>query len=121
MLTRTVAKDELSKLDVLFVSIMNEYIYMTSPYGKILMALFAGFAETERELLRERVKEGMAEAKEKGVHVGRPRTSHKYIDEVKRLFYDEEMSINAISKQIGIGYGSVYRIVTKLEIKKEGR
>lgn len=43
-----------------------------SPMGKFLMHLFAAFAEFERDLIVERVKAGVAEAKRQGKHCGRP-------------------------------------------------
>lgn len=43
--------------------------------GKLLLGVLAAVAEFERELIRERVKEGMARAKADGTHVGRPKGS----------------------------------------------
>lgn len=43
-----------------------------SPMGKFLLHLFAAFAEFERDLIVERVKAGVAEAKRQGKHCGRP-------------------------------------------------
>jgi DNA invertase Pin-like site-specific DNA recombinase len=44
----------------------------TRPEGRLIFAVFAGLAEFERELIRERTKAGMAAAKRRGRHVGRP-------------------------------------------------
>jgi len=43
--------------------------------GKLLLGVLTTMAEFERELIRERVKEGMARAKADGTHVGRPKGS----------------------------------------------
>lgn len=40
--------------------------------GRMIVGIFAVLAEFERELIRERTKAGMAAAKARGVHVGRP-------------------------------------------------
>ena len=45
----------------------------TRPEGKLFFAMFAAFAEFERELVRERTRAGMSAAKRRGRHVGRPR------------------------------------------------
>jgi DNA invertase Pin-like site-specific DNA recombinase len=45
----------------------------TRPEGKLIFAVFAAFAEFERELIRERTKAGMLAAKRRGRHIGRPR------------------------------------------------
>ena len=44
----------------------------TRPEGKLIFAVFAAFAEFERELIRERTKAGMLAAKRRGRHIGRP-------------------------------------------------
>lgn len=43
-----------------------------NPAASIMFALMAELARSEREILRERVKSGIAEAKRKGVKFGRP-------------------------------------------------
>lgn len=40
-----------------------------------MVAFLATFAEFERDLLRERVKAGMSDARNRGKHVGRPAIS----------------------------------------------
>jgi DNA invertase Pin-like site-specific DNA recombinase len=42
----------------------------TRPEGKLIFAVFAAFAEFERELIRERTMAGMRAAKRRGRHVG---------------------------------------------------
>lgn len=44
-----------------------------SPTGKLLMHILAAIAEFERDLIQERVKAGVAEAKRRGKHCGRPK------------------------------------------------
>jgi DNA invertase Pin-like site-specific DNA recombinase len=44
----------------------------TRPEGKLIFAVFAAFAEFERELIRERTKAGMLAAKRRGRPIGRP-------------------------------------------------
>lgn len=44
----------------------------TRPEGRMIFGIMATLAEFERELIRERTKAGMAAAKRRGAHVGRP-------------------------------------------------
>jgi DNA invertase Pin-like site-specific DNA recombinase len=44
----------------------------TTPIGRLLLTVLAAVAEFERELIRERVREGMANARRKGSAIGRP-------------------------------------------------
>jgi hypothetical protein len=45
----------------------------TSHSGKMIMTVFAGIAEFERDLIRERTAAGREAAKKRGVRFGRPR------------------------------------------------
>lgn len=54
-----------------FVS-LTEAFDMTTPTGRALAGMLSVFAEFEREILRERVKAGIAHARSKGIVLGRP-------------------------------------------------
>ena len=77
--------DELNSLGVSFVS-LNESLDLTTPSGKALAGMLAVFAEFERFILKERIKAGIAEARNKGKVHGRPRTASNQKEEVKKLF-----------------------------------
>jgi len=49
-------------------------IDLKTPGGRLVFGMMVQIAEFERELIRERVKAGMAEAKKRGVHTGRKHT-----------------------------------------------
>lgn len=100
---------ELSDLDIGFVS-LNEAIDLTTPSGRALAGMLAVFAEFERDILRERVKAGIAQAREKGKRHGRPATAAKQAAEVKKLF-KKGMSKSEIARRLKIGRTSVIRIL----------
>ena len=62
---------ELRDLGVDFVSI-TQPIDTTSPTGRLIYSILAAVAEMERDLIVERVREGMANARRKGKSIGRP-------------------------------------------------
>ena len=62
---------ELQILNVQFVSI-TEALDFTTPIGRAMSGLLAVFAEFERDLLSERVKAGIHQARIKGKRLGRP-------------------------------------------------
>ncbi|MGC2481516.1 MAG: recombinase family protein, partial [Candidatus Sulfotelmatobacter sp.] len=64
---------ELQHLGVGFVS-LTEALDLTTPAGRAMAGLLAVFAEFEREILRERVRAGLAHARENGKRLGRPLT-----------------------------------------------
>jgi DNA invertase Pin-like site-specific DNA recombinase len=47
---------------------------LSSTEGKLFALMLGGFAEIERELISRRTKEGLAEARRRGVRLGRPPT-----------------------------------------------
>ena len=55
------------------LKILTQDIDTTSAAGRLVFTILAAVAEMERELIRERVKAGMARARAKGKHLGRPR------------------------------------------------
>jgi len=66
------ALEEFRVLGVSFVSI-REQVDTTTPSGKVLFTLIAAISEFERTLIVERVRAGVANAKSKGIHCGRPK------------------------------------------------
>ena len=94
---------ELSALGVGFVS-------LTTPTGRALAGLLAVFAEFERELLRERIKAGIAHARKAGRPHGRPRTAIKHVARIRQL-YGQGLSKAEIARRLGIGRTSVRRML----------
>jgi DNA invertase Pin-like site-specific DNA recombinase len=60
---------ELTTLDVGFVS-LSEALDLTTPSGRALAGMLAVFAEFERDILRDRVKAGMDQARKDGNRMG---------------------------------------------------
>lgn len=67
------ALEEFKKLSVEFVSI-SENIETNSPLGVAIFSILGAVAQLERDILIERVKNGLANAKAKGVKLGRAKT-----------------------------------------------
>jgi len=61
---------ELEAVGVAFVSLRDGFD-LTTPAGRLMFGVVAAMAEFERDLIRERVKAGIANAKSKGRRVGR--------------------------------------------------
>ena len=102
---------DLSSLKVGFVS-LTEALDLTTPGGRALAGMLAVFAEFERDILRDRVKAGIAQARKEGRPHGRPQTVTKYTTEIKKLFR-KGVSKRQIAKQLKIGRTSVRRLLEK--------
>jgi putative DNA-invertase from lambdoid prophage Rac len=102
---------ELTELGVGFVS-LTEALDLTTPSGRAMAGVRAVFAEFEREILRERVRAGIAQARKEGRPHGRPRTASLKAGEVRRL-KAEQVSHSEIARRLGIGRTSVRRILAE--------
>ena len=106
-----VTLQELCELGVGFVS-LTEALDLTTPSGRAMAGLLAVFAEFEREILRERVRAGIAQAREEGKPHGRPRSASLQAEQVQRL-WDQHLSKSEIARRLGIGRSSVRRILAE--------
>jgi DNA invertase Pin-like site-specific DNA recombinase len=101
--------EEFGELGVDFVS-YTQQIDTTTPAGKLTFTVLAAIAEFERELIRERVKAGMAAAKARGKHVGRRRISIAKQNRARRLRADG-WPYRRIAKELGVSPGTVVNYV----------
>ncbi len=100
---------ELQHLGVGFVS-LTEALDLTTPAGRAMAALLAVIAEFEREILRERVRAGLAHARQNGKRLGRPPTATLQANQVRKLFR-AGVSKAEIARRLHIGRTSVRRIL----------
>jgi DNA invertase Pin-like site-specific DNA recombinase len=54
---------------------LHEGVDTSTPNGPLIFGIFASIAEFERELIRDRVRSGLRNARAKGRILGRPRKS----------------------------------------------
>jgi DNA invertase Pin-like site-specific DNA recombinase len=102
---------ELEHLGVGFVS-LTEALDLTTPAGRAMAGLLAVFAEFEREILRERVRAGLAHARQNGQRLGRPLTAALRADQVRKL-YRAGATKSEIARRLKIGRTSVRRIMAQ--------
>jgi DNA invertase Pin-like site-specific DNA recombinase len=92
-----------------FVS-LTEALDLTTPTGRAMAGLLSVSAEFEHEILRERIRAGIAEAMPKGNHLGRPVTVGKQASQIRKL-HRAGISKAEIAGRPGIGRTSVRRIL----------
>ena len=100
---------ELAELGVSFVS-LTEALDLTTPTGRAMAGLLSVFAEFEHEILRERIRAGIAEARLKGAHLGRPMTVGKQASQIRKL-RRSGISKAEIARRLDISRTSVRRIL----------
>ncbi len=82
----------------------------TTPAGRAMLGMAAVFAEFERSMLIERIRAGHARARAAGKHMGRPRVSRDIEAQVRRA-RAAGLGMQRIAKQVGIGVGTVQRVL----------
>lgn len=102
---------ELTVLGVGFVS-LTEALDMTTPAGRAMAGLLSVFAEFETDILRERVRAGLAHARLQGKRLGRPPTVLENAAAVRTLFR-QGVSKSEIARRLGIGRTSVRRLLDR--------
>lgn len=100
---------ELEHLGVGFVS-LTEALDLATPAGRAMAGLLAIFSEFEREVLRERTRAGLAQARLNGKRLGRPATAAVHAAEIQKL-HRAGVSKSEIARRVQIGRTSVRRIL----------
>jgi DNA invertase Pin-like site-specific DNA recombinase len=100
------ALEDFRALGIEFVS-LHEGVDTSTPNGRLVFGIFASIAEFERELIRDRVKSGLASAKARGKHLGRPRV---VVDSNRvAVLRRAGTSWAKIGEALGVGEGTVRR------------
>jgi len=86
----------------------------TTPGGKLVFHVFAALAEFERYLIRERTAAGLAAARIRGRHGGRPSalTGHK-LQVAQEMYRSGQYTVAAIATTLGVSRASIYRHLSR--------
>ena len=101
--------EKLNAKGVEFVS-LKENIDTTTPTGKFMLTVFGAVAELERGYTLQRQAEGIAAARARGVHMGRPALSPpENFMELAKLWECGELTTMALKQQTGLAENTLYR------------
>jgi DNA invertase Pin-like site-specific DNA recombinase len=94
---------------------LKQNVDTTLPAGRLTFQVLGAVAEFEREMLRERVKAGMAQARRSGKHVGRPARRKFLPSEVEnmRLQRLRGTSIRKLAASLGTSQWMVSRLTAQ--------
>ena len=106
--------EELNTKGVGFVS-QKENIDTSTPSGRLMMVMFAGLAQFERESILERQKEGIEIAKEQGKFTGRPVKEIADFEEVYKKVKEKQLKVSEVCKQNNISRSTWYEHVKRYE------
>jgi DNA invertase Pin-like site-specific DNA recombinase len=104
------ALGEFEALGIAFVSLRDSFD-LTTPAGRLMFNMVASFAEFERDLIRERVKAGIANRRAKGFHVGRRPVT---VDSARlQALRSGGQTIRQIAETLGISRSLVHKTLSE--------
>jgi DNA invertase Pin-like site-specific DNA recombinase len=102
--------DTLREAGAGFQSLCEPWADTTTAAGKMIMTVFAGIAEFERELIRERTAAGRVAAKNRGVRFGRPLKLNSEQQKLAHRLIAEGKPVSEIAKIFGVHVTTIYRM-----------
>lgn len=110
--------EELGNMGVTFVS-LKEKMDTSTPTGKAMFQMMCVIAELERNMIAERVKEGLVSAKKRGKKLGRPKLDTDKVSVALRMYDSGDYSIKEIIEQVGISQGKLYKEINKRKLEAD--
>lgn len=111
--------DRLAKKGVEFIS-LKEHIDTTTPTGRFTLTIFAAVAELERDYILQRQAEGIAAAKMRGIHLGRPvKKPPKNFAELVEAWEQSKISFAEILAETGLKESTFYRRLREFRASKK--
>lgn len=111
------ALDEFNSLGIDFISHTQD-MDTTTPMGRLFYNIIGSFAEFERELIGERVAAGLANARAKGVRLGRPEIDPTAAQRITTL-REEGWSLRQIAKRENLSPPGVLKILRRCKEQEE--
>lgn len=92
-------------------SLRETWLDTTTPQGNLLFTIFAGLSQFERDLIRQRTKDGLEAARARGRKGGRPKAASGKIDTALKMYDSRLHSIAEITAATGISRATLYRAI----------
>jgi DNA invertase Pin-like site-specific DNA recombinase len=119
--------DQLKEKGVFLKSIKDTWLDITSsnPYSSFLLTIMSAVSQLERDLTRQRMREGIAVAKKNGVYKGRAKTFTENNPRMKHALdlYEsnpKEHTVKKVCQMTGISEATFYRNWRKRKVNFSG-
>ncbi|MFT8246766.1 recombinase family protein [Roseomonas sp. BN140053] len=101
---------------------LSESIDTTVAGGTLIFHMMSALAEFERALIVERVNSGIASAKKRGSHVGRPRKlTPEQIAHAREAIDGGQQTPASMAGLLGVDHSTLWRSMRRLEANANGR
>ncbi len=101
--------ERLREKDTGLQSLDEPWVDTESPSGRMILTVFAGIAEFERALIRQRTRDGLVDARKRGVAFGRPPKMRPDQQALVRELINQGQSISQVAKTFNVHPATIYR------------
>ncbi|EGO2605046.1 recombinase family protein [Enterococcus faecalis] len=108
---------ELTTKEVQFIS-LKENMNTATPTGKAMLQMMSVISELERNLLADRVREGIAASQKRGVKMGRPKVPQEKLDVAIRMYQSGEYSVKEIAETNQLSLGTLYKELNRRKLSR---
>lgn len=88
---------------------LSENIDTSNSHGYDFIHIVKHLVEFERDVISQKTKKGLHEAKEKGICTGRPRKSDNNVQRAIEMYESKKYNIEDIQEETGISKSTLYR------------
>ena len=101
---------------------LSESINTTMAGGKLVFHIMGALAEFERSLIVERVNAGIAAARKRGKHIGRPRKlTPEQVAHAREVIDGGLQTPAGMAGLLGVDHSTLWRSIRRLEATADGR
>lgn len=101
--------ERLIEKDAGLQSLDEPWVDTASPSGRMVLTVFAGIAEFERALIRQRTQDGIVDARKRGVAFGRPSKMRPDQQKLVQELIEQGRSISEIARTFNVHPATIYR------------
>ena len=109
--------EDLTNYGIQVISIKEQFD-TSSAVGVLQYQMLATFAEFELNNIRQRTKDGLAQAKRNGKKLGRPKVNRSTKTRVVRLYTNSKLTVDQIAEKCEISRSTTYNILSKSRTKR---
>lgn len=92
-------------------SLRETWLDTTTPQGSLLLTIFAGLSQFERDLTRQRTRQGLEAARARGRKGGRPKSDSGSVSTALKMYDSRLHTIAEITTATGISRATLYRAI----------
>jgi DNA invertase Pin-like site-specific DNA recombinase len=104
---------EMERHNVAFISVSQSALNLGHdvPFRRTILAAFSEIAQIERETIVERIREGLAAAKKRGIKLGRPDKKSPELAAKAQQLRLKGSTYKAIAKELKISQGLAWQLI----------